>query len=166
MHQFAGDNVSKLPEDHHELMAMCAPRALYATANPDYIWLSNPSSYVCNMATQPVYASLGIADRFSFFVVGRHSHCQVSNNQIPESEAFVDKFLLGNDTVNTNVADTPYNIDLSPWIPWTTPTLSSSTLLNGRHWSILLIIKKHWTPLLIFNGTRCKMLKNIISNYL
>jgi hypothetical protein len=31
MFQFAGTNVSKLPEDHHELCAMCAPRALYVT---------------------------------------------------------------------------------------------------------------------------------------
>ena len=38
MFQFAGSNVSRLPEDHHELSAMCAPRALLVTANPDYTW--------------------------------------------------------------------------------------------------------------------------------
>ncbi len=101
MIQFSGNNVSRLPEDHHELMAMCAPRALYVTANPDYTWLSNPSCYVCSKACQQVYNALGIADRFGFSVVGGHMHCQVPSNQIPEIGAFVDKFLLGNDTVNT-----------------------------------------------------------------
>ncbi len=126
MIQFSGNNVSLLPEDHHELMAMCAPRALYVTANPDYTWLSNPSCYVCSKACQTVYNALGISDRFGFSVVGGHVHCQVPSNQIPEIEAFVDKFLLGNDTVNTSsISDSPYNIDLSPWITWTNPTLSN-----------------------------------------
>ncbi len=34
MKQFSGNNVSRLPEDHHELMAMCAPRALYVYGKP------------------------------------------------------------------------------------------------------------------------------------
>ncbi|MBI5473801.1 MAG: hypothetical protein HY961_15800, partial [Ignavibacteriae bacterium] len=129
MFQFAGANVSKLPEDHHELMAMCAPRALYATANPDYTWLSNPSCHVCSRAVQQVYNTLGIAERFGFSVVGGHSHCSVPGNQIPEVEAFVEKFLLGNNSVNTNIATTPYTIDLTPWITWTNPTLANDTTL-------------------------------------
>jgi hypothetical protein len=124
--QFSGANVSKLPVDHHELCAMCAPRALYVTANPDYTWLSNPSCYVNSRAVQQIYNTLGIPDRFGFSIVGGHMHCQVPNNQIPEIEAFVEKFLLGNDTVNTNFGDTPYSTDLTPWITWTTPTLSST----------------------------------------
>ncbi|MFZ0453183.1 MAG: T9SS type A sorting domain-containing protein [Ignavibacteriaceae bacterium] len=128
MAQFSGDNVWKLPEDHHELMAMCAPRALLVTANPDYIWLSNPSCDVCSRAAKEVYNTLGISDRFGFSVVGGHSHCAVPNSQIPEIEAFVDKFLLGKDTVNTDsISDSPYNIDLAPWITWTNPVLQNDT---------------------------------------
>jgi hypothetical protein len=129
MQQFSGDNVSRLPEDHHELMAMCAPRALYVTANPDYAWLSNPSCYVCSNACQQVYTALGIADRFGYSVVGGHQHCQVPDSQIPEIEAFVDKFLLGKDTTNTSgIADNPgYTINLVQWIPWANPTLSDDT---------------------------------------
>ncbi len=133
MKQFSGNNVSLLPEDHHELMAMCAPRALYVTANPDYTWLSNPSCYVCSKACQTVYNALGISDRFGFSVVGGHVHCQVPSNQIPEIEAFVDKFLLGKDSVNTDsISDSPYNIDLSPWITWTNPSLSNGTSFFGK----------------------------------
>jgi hypothetical protein len=128
MHQFSGDNVSRLPEDHHELMAMCAPRALYVTANPDYTWLSNPSCDVCSRACKQVYNALGIADRFGFSIIGGHQHCQVPSSQILEIEAFVDKFMLGKDGVNTdNISDSPYNINLSPWITWTTPTLANGT---------------------------------------
>lgn len=118
MRQFSGDNVSRLPEDHHELMAMCAPRALYVTANPDYTWLSNRSCYVASMACKPVYEALGISDRFGFSIVGGHPHCQVPSSQIPEIEAFVDKFLLGKTDVNTSFADSPYSIDLTTWITW------------------------------------------------
>ena len=132
MKQFSGDNVSRLPEDHHELMAMCAPRALYATANPDLVWLSNPSCYVCSKGCQQVYNALGIADRFGFSIVGGHGHCAVPSNQIPEIEAFVEKFLLGNTMANTNIGDTPYSMDFSGWIPWTTPTLTNTPSYFSR----------------------------------
>jgi hypothetical protein len=128
MVQFAGNNVWRLPEDHHELMAMCAPRALFVTANPGWTWLSNPSCYVCSKGCQQVYNALGIGDRFGFSLIGPHDHCSVVPiSQISEIEAFVDKFLLGNDTVNTNVATTPYDTDLSPWITWTAPALSNDS---------------------------------------
>ncbi len=135
MFQFSGTNVSKLPEDHHELCAMVAPRALYVTGNPDYTWLSNPSCDVNSKAVQQIYSTLGIPDRFGFSIVGGHLHCVVPSSQIPEIEAFVEKFLLGNDTVNTNFATTPYTTDPSPWIPWTGPMLSIGT--SDIEWTLL-----------------------------
>ena len=136
MIQFSGNNVWYMPEDHHELMAMVAPRALYATGNPDYTWLSNPSCYVASSGCQRIYDALGIPDRFGYSIVGGHLHCAVPSSQTPEIEAFVDKFLLGNDTVNTsNIADNPYTgdstISLSPWITWTNPTLTNGTSYFG-----------------------------------
>ena len=119
--------VSKLPEDHHELMAMVAPRALLVTGNPDYIWLSDESGYVGSKAAKEVWKALGIPDRFGYSIVGGHAHCAVPASQIPEIGAFVDKFLLGKDTVNTDIATTPYTTDLTPWITWTTPTLANDT---------------------------------------
>ncbi len=133
MHQFAGDNVYRMPEDHHELMAMVAPRALYVTANPSYTWLSNPSCYVASEGAKQVYKALGISGRFGFSIVGNHLHCQVPDVQIPEIEAFVDKFLLGKDSVNTDtISDSPYNFDLSSWINWTNPVLSNGTSYFGK----------------------------------
>jgi hypothetical protein len=133
MSQFAGANVSRMPEDHHELMALVAPRALWASGNPDYTWLSNPSCYVCSKGAQQVYNALGIPDRFGFSIIGGHAHCAIPDTQVAEIGAFADRFLLGDTTANTsNISDNPYSIDLSPWITWTNPTLTSGTSFFGK----------------------------------
>lgn len=127
MHQFSGDNVWKMPEDHHELMAMCAPRALYVTANPDYTWLSNPSSDVCSRACQRVYNALGVGDRFGFSVIGGHLHCQVPSDQIYDLGLMVDKFILGKDSISTGyVVTSPYHPDLTGWITWSSAPIADN----------------------------------------
>ena len=117
-------DVPKLPHDHHELMAMVAPRALLVTGNPDFVWLADESGYVGSQAAKEVWNALGVPDRFGFSIIGGHNHCAVPESQVPEIEAFVEKFLLGNDAVDTDVSTSPYNSDLTPWIPWSTPTLA------------------------------------------
>jgi hypothetical protein len=120
MFQFAGANVSRLPHDHHELMAMVAPRALLVTGNTDYEWLANPSCYVSARATKEVYKTFGIGDRFGFYIDGGHGHCVIPNGQVPAISAFVDKFLLGNTGVNTNdISVNPYPaVDYERWYKW------------------------------------------------
>ncbi len=125
-------SVSKLPHDHHELLAMVAPRALLVTGNPDFEWLADESGYVSSKAAKEVWKALGVPDRFGFSIIGGHDHCAVPNSQIPEIEAFVEKFLLGNDDADTDVSTNPYNTDLTPWITWTTPELSDGTSFLGR----------------------------------
>ncbi len=117
--EFSGLNVSRVPYDHHEIMAMVAPRALLVTANTNYMWLANPSCYVASRATQEVYKTFGIADRFGFFIDGGHNHCAIPDAQRPAIEAFVDKFLLGKTDANTNVAVHPYpDWDYERWYKW------------------------------------------------
>ena len=115
--------VTKLPYDHHELMAMVAPRALFVIGNTDYEWLADESGYVGCKAAAEVWKALGVPDRFGYSIVGRHMHCALPEIQKPEVVAFVEKFLLGNKTANTEVARTPFNTDLTPWITWKTPKL-------------------------------------------
>ena len=67
MFQFAGNNVSKLPHDHHELMAMVVPRALLVLGNPDYEWLAEESGYISCRAAEKVWQAFGIPERFGFF---------------------------------------------------------------------------------------------------
>jgi hypothetical protein len=119
MRQFAGTNVAKLPHDHHELMAMIAPRALLVTGNTDFEWLANPSAYVSARAAHEVWKTFGVADRFGFYIDGSHNHCAIPATQRPAIEAFVDKFLLGNTTVNTDITTHPYaQLDYQRWYKW------------------------------------------------
>jgi len=127
MKQFSSPNVYKLPVDHHELMAMVAPRALLETGNTDFYWLSNRSNYVSARATQQVYNALGIGDRFGFYIDGAHNHCATLPAEAAPIGAFVDKFLLGNTAANTDVEVFPTNppltydyskLDYSRWTAW------------------------------------------------
>jgi hypothetical protein len=118
MFQFA-NAVSKLPYDHHELMAMIAPRALLLLGNPDMIWLADESGYVSCRAAHKVWKAFGVSERFGFSIVGGHAHCALPDVQKPEVEAFVDAFLLGDTTANTDITTNPYDyVDFSRWTEW------------------------------------------------
>ncbi|HTY87119.1 MAG TPA: DUF4082 domain-containing protein [Candidatus Acidoferrum sp.] len=120
--QFGGTSVSRLPEDHHLLMAMCAPRALYCTANTDYLWLSNPSAFVCGQACARVYQALGIGDRFGFNVDGGHSHCAFPSDQEPDLHYFLDKFMKDQTSLSQTVRMAPVGysniISYARWTAW------------------------------------------------
>lgn len=120
MRQFAEENVSRLPIDHHEVAALIAPRALLVLGNPDYEWLAEESNYVSSQAARKVWETFGIADRMGFSIEGNHGHCQLPLSQYPEVSAFVERFLLGDENVNTTVirADLFKDVDLSKWIQW------------------------------------------------
>lgn len=120
MRNFQGGNVSKLPHDHHELMAMVAPRALLVTANVDFEWLANPSCYVSARAAHEVWKTFGISDRFGFVITGGHGHCAVPASVVPPMQAFVDKFLLDSNNVNTDtVRIHPYpQVNYASWFNW------------------------------------------------
>jgi hypothetical protein len=126
------DHVPKLPYDHHELMAMVAPRALFALGNPSQVWLAEESGYVTCKATQEVYNALGVPDRFGYSFNADHGHCVLPEIQLPEVEAFVEKFLLGNESANTNITTHSFTTNLAPWITWTTPTLANGTSFLER----------------------------------
>lgn len=110
------NKVPKLPYDHHELMAMVAPRALLVLGNPDYEWLADESGYVSCRAAHEVWKTFGIADRFGFSIVGGHGHCRLPDSQRPEVEAFVEKFLLGDNDADTAVTKHPFaNVEYEHW---------------------------------------------------
>ncbi|WP_198953662.1 hypothetical protein [Rhodopirellula sp. MGV] len=115
MFQFAR-RVTKLPYDHHELMAMVAPRALLVLGNPDYEWLADESGYVSCRAAHEVWRAFGIGDRFGFSIVGGHPHCRLPDSQRPEVEAFVDRFLLGMEETETDFTKHPFpNVEYVHW---------------------------------------------------
>jgi len=118
---YGGENVSYLPYDHHELVAMVCPRAILMLGNPDYAWLADPAAYVSMNAAIKVWEQFGIDDRIGYSIVAGHGHCQLPESQYPEVEAYIDKFLLGKDNGNTKVRKAPEgyaDIDLETWIGW------------------------------------------------
>lgn len=119
MREFSGENVSRLPMDHHELCALVAPRALLVFGNPDYEWLAEEAGYVSCVAARKVWEKFGIADRMGYSFIDGHMHCMLPESQWPELEAFVDKFLLGMD-VQTDVQIAPMfqNVNTEKWIRW------------------------------------------------
>ena len=121
MQQFSGDNVYKLPTDHDELMALVAPRALLQTGNTDFYWLSNRSNLVASRATQQIYNTFGIGDRFGFYIDGGHQHCATLPAEAPAISSFVNKFMLGQSGTNSDVEVLPTayaNLDTSRWTWW------------------------------------------------
>jgi len=121
MFTYGGENLAKLPEDHHMLTSLVAPRALYVTGNTDYTWLSNKSLYVNSKATQKVYSALGVADRFGYCVNGGHGHCSFPTSQGPELDYFLDRFMLDKKELSKVVATVPATfsaIDADRWTKW------------------------------------------------
>lgn len=108
-----------LPFDHHELIAMCAPRAVLVLGNADFEWLCDHSGYVSCRGAEVVYDTFGISDRFGFVFDGKHFHCRASELQIEAIKAYIAKYMFGDQTVNTtirNITPTLGNVDYNKWI--------------------------------------------------
>jgi hypothetical protein len=115
-----------LPHDHHELIAMIAPRAIIALGNPGYEWLGDESGYKSVMAAQQVFKALGVEGNLGYDFTGNHSHCAAASSQTTSVNTFVTRFLKGG-TGAVNVAIKPsasnFDLDYTKVIDWTTPTL-------------------------------------------
>lgn len=104
-----------IPYDHHELIAMIAPRAFLTFGNPDYVWLGDKSGYISTCAAQEVWEAMGIEDRFGYIFEGGHSHCQASTNQNNAAKSFIQKFLHGDNSQNTTIRKSTVSADVNSW---------------------------------------------------
>ena len=96
--------------------------------NPSREWLAEPSGHVAPTAAEAVWKGLGVPERFGVSRVGGHQHCQLPDRQRPDVTAFVERFLLRDESATTDVSKSPYEADLARWRPWSVPqrgTLSS-----------------------------------------
>lgn len=116
---FGNGNVSKLPIDHHQLVAMVAPRAILMFGNTDYEWLADESAYVSMQAAKKIYKTLGIPDRIGFAINGKHMHCLLPENEYQYLTAYIDRFLLGKDVpTDFEIAPSFESVDYMKWIQW------------------------------------------------
>jgi hypothetical protein len=122
-----------LPHDHHELIAMVAPRAFVTFGNRNYEWLGDESGYKSVVAAQQVWNALGANAQIGYDFTTDHTHCTAAPSQVDTANAFVSKFLLAQDA-DTNIAIPPdanphtagqavFDLDESQAVDWTAPTL-------------------------------------------
>lgn len=124
----------RLPYDHHELMAMIAPRALLVLGNDGWEWMADESGYVSCMGAREVWKFMGIEDRFGFDFTGGHNHCAACDSQNDAVKSFIDKFLHGDEEVNTSIMTHPYeHVNYQFWISeWANVT--EPDVAQERYW--------------------------------
>jgi hypothetical protein len=130
--QFCG-NTNKLPFDHHTIAALCAPDALLFIENSDMTWLGKVSTWTTGNVAHKVWEALGIPDRMGYSSVGHSNHCGFPASQQPEVTAYVQKFLVGGGTADTNVMRYPNPSDYNEvqWVDWTVPDLNIPGEFDG-----------------------------------
>jgi len=118
------NNPDKLPFDHHELIAMMAPRAVLMIESSNVPRMGAEAARVDALAAREVWKALGVPDRMGA-VEENIGHCQWHPAFTPALEAYVDKFLLDKkDAASTDILKSKFtDIDRAKWIPWTTPDL-------------------------------------------
>jgi hypothetical protein len=118
------DAPDKLPFDHHELIALIAPRAVLMIESPQIARMGAEATRVDALAAREVWRALGVPDRMGV-TEENTGHCQWHPGFTPDLEAYLDKFLCGKDEgKSTDILRSTFtNVDGAKWIPWTTPEL-------------------------------------------
>jgi len=119
-----GNAVTKLPLDHHELLAMVAPRGLLILGNLNYEWLSTNNADQSGGAGRIVYDALGAKANIGYIDSG-HAHCNTdyAGREQAAIDAFVKRFLLDDTSATTDFWDVKNQLDKAKWVDWEAPVL-------------------------------------------
>jgi len=113
----------KLPFDHHELIAMVAPRAFLAIESTAIARMGAEAARIDALAAREVWTALGVPNRMGA-TEENTNHCVWHDGFTPDLEAYLDKYLLGEEDVDTDILRSKFtSIDTETWIPWETPSL-------------------------------------------
>jgi hypothetical protein len=117
-------SATKLPFDHHSIIGLVAPRAILIIEN-DILWLGPQSSWSGANAARMIWQALGEQDMMGYSLTTGHTHCAFPSSQQAEVNAYVQKFLIGGGTGNTDVMrnDPGVIFDQSRWVNWTAEIL-------------------------------------------
>lgn len=120
------DDIATLPEDHHLLAGLVAPRSLLVVENSGIDYLAPIGSFGGATAAKMIYGALGAADSIGFSQVAHGtSHCSMPSSQNPDVAAYFNRFLLDQEA-DTDIfkTDRDFDFDNARWIDWTAPELS------------------------------------------
>ncbi|KAG6860750.1 hypothetical protein C0995_007868 [Termitomyces sp. Mi166 len=124
--EFANTTVDRMAVDHHMLMGLIAPRGLLVIDNIGFDWLGPESSFGCVKTARRVWGALGEEESIGISQAASHPHCLFPEEQQGVVNAFIDRFLIGNQSANTSVFETAggYVFDTpGKWDPWSAPEL-------------------------------------------
>jgi hypothetical protein len=103
---------------------MVAPRAILAIQNTGIARLGSQAGGASMKAAAKVYEALGVPERIGFSQAAASGHCAFPGSQSADVNAFVQRFLLGDESANTTIRKDSYaNTDMAKWITWDTPAL-------------------------------------------
>ncbi|KAK5655084.1 hypothetical protein OQA88_5983 [Cercophora sp. LCS_1] len=108
------EKTDTLPEDHHFLAALVAPRGLFVIEN-DIDWLGPVSTTVTMKAGRMIYDALGVKANMGFSLVGGHSHCQFPSASQANLLSYINKFLVGTGTTN-DVETSKSTVAMADWV--------------------------------------------------
>ena len=109
------DKTTTLPEDHHFLAALVAPRGLFIVEN-DIDWLGPVSTTVCMKAGRMIYDALGVRENMGFSLVGGHSHCQFPSATNANLLSYINKFLLNSGNKTNDVETSKAEVTMADWV--------------------------------------------------
>ncbi|KAK0639816.1 hypothetical protein B0T16DRAFT_463453 [Cercophora newfieldiana] len=104
-----------IPEDHHFLAALVAPRGLFVIEN-DIDWLGPVSTTVAMKAGRMIYEALGVKANMGFSLVGGHSHCSFPSASSADLTSYINRFLGGSATATNDVEKSKATVVIDDWI--------------------------------------------------
>ena len=110
------------------------PQVPWRSGVGSQVWLGDVSTYTDSMAAHEIWQALGIPDHMGVSQIGDHDHCVWNGSQQPEVTAYVQKFLIGGGTADTDVlkTDGDFTFDQATWAPWSIPNLIGDTDAGGN----------------------------------
>jgi hypothetical protein len=125
------NTLDKLPYDHHEVIALVAPRGLLAFESTNETWSSPLSSWACANAGRTVFDALGALSNYGFVQDDHYPHCEFPQASTHVLNAFFDKFLNGNTNVDTYYFSTDGEFngttwEAGDWINWKIPSFNTA----------------------------------------
>lgn len=114
---FGNQNVSLLPIDQHEVLALAWPRPLIMMEGTNDSWNCPLCSYTTMKYTQMIYQALGTPDAIAF-PQPAHGHCAQAGTFAEQYyDTFVNRFLRGDESVSTAglFTDGNFTFDANRW---------------------------------------------------
>ena len=122
-------NAGSSPVDMHDVVAMYAPRGLFIMDNPHIDHLSYKANLLGAAAGYEVYKAMGADDALWYHSnTSNGTHCQFRSEHAAPLRAMIQKFLKGNNSVETGGITRHSNqgdVNVGNWINWTTPNISN-----------------------------------------